>query len=346
MNSPAPVSSDKLRSWLTTLVGLGLSAAALYLALREVELRDLWQALRQAQPLWLGAALVSVMVNAVAKVFRWQAAFGPAAKHIPFARLMRSLWVGQLWNLVYPARVGDLSRVWVVGRSATGRAYALGTVLVEKLLDMLSYAGVALLLLLTFPLEGGWRTAAWFLAGLGAVSLAGGLTLVLQRQLLVRGLDGLLARLPGRLCPAGGRLRSWLLVTLDGLEALRSPALPRLLAWTAVVWISAWANNLLVLWAMRAPLADLQTEFSAALLVLIGAQASFVLPAAPGRVGIFEYVCILALTVFGIEQSLGLGYGLALHAVVSLPVAVLGFASALMDGWLERGPVEGKEGGK
>ena len=62
-------------------------------------------------------------------------------------------------------------------------------------------------------------------------------------------------------------------------------------------------------------------------LVLVGLQAGISLPAIPGTIGLFEYICILALSVFGVDQSLALSFGLLLHAIVLIPTTLAGIAS-------------------
>jgi uncharacterized membrane protein YbhN (UPF0104 family) len=58
-------------------------------------------------------------------------------------------------------------------------------------------------------------------------------------------------------------------------------------------------------------------------------MAGISLPSAPGRIGIFEYSCILALSIFGIRQAQALSYGILLHAVVLLPTTLLGLLAFL-----------------
>jgi uncharacterized membrane protein YbhN (UPF0104 family) len=44
----------------------------------------------------------------------------------------------------------------------------------------------------------------------------------------------------------------------------------------------------------------------------------------PGRIGIFEYICVLTLAVFGISQSAAFAYGILLHSLVFIPPTLLG----------------------
>jgi len=59
----------------------------------------------------------------------------------------------------------------------------------------------------------------------------------------------------------------------------------------------------------------------------VGLQAGISLPAIPGTIGLFEYICILALSFFNIDPSTALSYGLLLHAVVLLPPLLAGMIS-------------------
>ena len=46
------------------------------------------------------------------------------------------------------------------------------------------------------------------------------------------------------------------------------------------------------------------------LLVLVVLQVGITLPSVPGRIGVFEYLCILSLAVFGVAQQ---GVGAFIH---------------------------------
>ncbi len=83
----------------------------------------------------------------------------------------------------------------------------------------------------------------------------------------------------------------------------------------------AVATNWLVGRALHLPV-----SWAAAWLLLVVLQASAVapIPTSPGRVGLFHYLCVLSLAVFGIERGAALSYGLVLHLLVYLPMAVIG----------------------
>ena len=48
------------------------------------------------------------------------------------------------------------------------------------------------------------------------------------------------------------------------------------------------------------------------------------MPSSPGSIGVFHYLSVLTLGLFGVEHELALGYGVLLHLVTYLPPSLLG----------------------
>jgi hypothetical protein len=64
-------------------------------------------------------------------------------------------------------------------------------------------------------------------------------------------------------------------------------------------------------------------SFLAALFLLIVLQIGVAVPSSPGRIGVFHYLCVQALAVFGIGGANALSYAFILHLIaVILPVAL------------------------
>jgi uncharacterized membrane protein YbhN (UPF0104 family) len=77
---------------------------------------------------------------------------------------------------------------------------------------------------------------------------------------------------------------------------------------------------------------DLQLGLGPALAVLVALMGSAVIPSLPGRVGVFQYLCVLALLPFGLDFDQALAFSLALYAVVYLPPIMIGLLSAALVG--------------
>lgn len=298
-------------------VGLIISGLSLYLVLHNVTWQEVGRALSQADPWLVGLALLSVAVNTFAKTIRWRVLLGTPGKHVTLFNLGGALLAGQMLNTLYPARIGDLSRAYVVGGMGVGRVFTLGSILVEKLVDTLAYTLLFVLLVLLIPLPA-WVNGSGYTFTLAVIVASAGVFVLANRPGgAVRMLAWLTRRLPDE-------TRSYLMARfhsgLSSLNVLQSRRGLFLLAfWTAVSWGTAILNNYLVLLALH-----IELPWTASLLVLIILQAGISIPSVPGKIGIFEYMCLLGLSVFGVAQAPALSFGIVLHTIVLLPTTLLG----------------------
>lgn len=292
--------------------GLLLALIALWLAIRTVDLAQVFAALQAANWLWVSAALLSVSVNVAAKVARWRVLLGQAGLRTRWRDLLAALLVGQTLNWMLPGRAGDLSRAYTIGRLGAGGTFTLGTVALEKVFDTVAYALLFLFLLIVLPLPN-WIADSGLTFGLLSVLMVGGVLLV--------------AFFPAAIANLLSRLTLWLpeKIHIGFLQRLRAGfqslavirqrvALIQIAVWTVIAWATALLNNWLTLRALNLP-----PSWIAALSVLIVLQAGISLPSSPGRIGVFQYLCILALSWFNISQTDGLTYGILLQAIVFLP---------------------------
>ena len=302
-----------------TLLALVVGGIFLYLAFRKVSLREVWLVIQQAEWGWLLLALGMVGVNTLAKVVRWRVLLGEPGRKVSNWDLLMALLAGQMLNLLLPVRVGDLGRAYAVGSLGAGRAYTLGTIVVEKILDLVWYALLFGFVLVLIPLPE-WVSSSGYSLALAAVILfLAAVLLAFQRQRLSRWLRWGAGKLPARY---GAYLQSRLEAAMESLSLFQKPRdLLSANLWSAVVWVSAVLTNQMVLWAM-----GLQLNWEASMLLLAVLQAGISFTNVPGRIGVFEAICILVLGLYGIDQATALAYGLLLHVVVFLPTTLAGIA--------------------
>lgn len=306
--------------WLRWGLVLLLTVLLVYLALGDVPPQQVWNSLRGADTLLLLASLGAVAINLWAKTVRWAVMTNRSVHRLGFFTLLSALLIGQTINWFAPGRLGDLSRLMLAGRSGGSRSYLLGTLALEKTIDLLAYALLFLITILLLPMPD--------------ILANSGITLVIAASALALGvavaaawpryfeahLPALFTWLPKR-WQAG--LAPRLQQALSSLEVLRrgSDTL-RLAVFTLLVWASAVWTNDLVLRSL-----GLGLPWKASVLVLVALQAGISVPAVPGRFGLFEYLCVLSLALFNVPEALGLSYGLLLHAVVLVPTSLASLAA-------------------
>jgi len=308
------------RTGVRWLFGLLLGGLFLFLALRGIPLREVLHALGKASPGWTALALLGTALNNLAKVRRWQVLMAGRGQRMSFALGLRAALVGQMFNYVLPARTGDLSRAYLVGVQGAGTVYTLGTIALEKLVDTLFYGLLFLLTALFLPLPG-WVDQS------GGVLLAAAAALMLGAWFLGRSSDGALRlalRMTQQLPQAlGARLAPRLRDALQTLEVMQDRrALRNMTLWSLFIWGMAVLPN----WALLRAL-HLSGGWLAAMTTLVFLQAVVSLPGVPGRVGVFQYACILALGLFGVGEVPAFTYGVLLQAVAVLPVILGGVVS-------------------
>ena len=297
-------------SWLQIGLGLIVGAGALYLAARGIDLLKLAEALQAVRLPFVFLALITGLLTPVIKAQRWRWLFYPNRPNLSLLRLADLVVIGQAVNFLIPARLGEVVRVYLTGEEAgISKAYVLGTLAAEKLLDLVVLALLVVSLIPFLPIPG-WmagRTGP-ILVTTALVCVATGVLLG-RRRLLLRLVDWAFRPLS----PASAaRWRTWIGSGLDGLAALGDRrAAVAIWGWTAAFWAVAGLTNLLLLVAFGLPASAL-----IALFVLAVLQGGVAVPSTPGKIGVFHYLSVLALSVFGVPAATALAYGLMLHVLV------------------------------
>ena len=308
---------DRLQAWLGILLSLACLAWLVYVCAKDWA--DVRAALVQVDYRLVIAATLLNLASVPLRTLRWRLMFH--APHSPtFGRLIAALLIGQAVNVLSPARLGDLARATLA--DAGGTAYTLGTLVVELVLDLLMLVASILFLLLVGLERSVATVPAWWQGSEQALLVAGGAALaatavvVIGRRWLARALERLAARWRH---PAIQRVVTWanqLLLSLDTLG--RTARLLPVLACSALIWTLYSAVNYTLLGAIGE-----RPSFLAALFLLIVLQIGVAVPSSPGRIGVFHYLCVQALTVFGIGGANALSYAFILHLIsVILPVAL------------------------
>lgn len=307
-------------------LGFGVAALSLWLLVRDLDWSGVWRAFGAADYRWVAVGIAAIIGTFFTRTRRWQALLWHT--RVPARPAMTALLVGQVVNLALPMRSGDVARAaWIAPERGTGFPEALGSIAVEKVWDLLALLACGLVLLVWLPLPDWFArstegTALALLVGGGA--LWAGLH---WQETLFHWAGRLLARFPvgwdRTLLPLLRRLT-------NGLEGLRRPGVSgQALLWTALTWGLGALANWAVLAAFGIPSA------AAALFLLAALMVGGTVPV-PGRLGLFEGICVLSLALFDVPRDLALAVGLVLHLVVMGPPLAGAALLALWPGRLRK----------
>lgn len=298
-------------------VGLGLSVICLALAVQGIDLAQVGRALAGVQYPWLLPSAAAGVFCVWLKALRWRLLFFPQTG-LPTGKLFSITMIGFVINSVLPARLGDPARA-VLAAEMTGvrTAQALATVVVERLLDVLTLLVIlmAMLPFIGIP-EWLWRSAA--LVGVASFSAFLGLLLLGRRRERLLPLVERLARpLPFVKSRTVAEQLDHLLSGMDAFGSLTNSL--SIAGYSLIVWAFSAMQIYLVQVAFALPAPP-----SAALLVMIVNVLGMLVPSSPGYIGVFHYLTVITLALFGIEQSLALSYAVVLHLTIFVPLVAFG----------------------
>jgi uncharacterized protein (TIRG00374 family) len=299
-------------------LGTGLSVVLLWLAFRDVPLSQIVATFSRADYRFVALALALVLVSPLARAARWRLLYHPNQKGLSYFRLAEVLLIGQMLNVVVPARLGEVARIYFMGKTGNrSRARTLGTIAVEKWLDILMLLLLVILVPIFVSLPPWFRDSRVNLAVFATAFLGVALTLSYSKDRLLN-----LVESTSRFLPEGWRARVHRAtgLALGSLDALRSPWVGlKLQGWSLLIWILSILVNYMIFLALGLPL-----SFAAALFLVVVLQVGAAVPSAPGKLGVFHYLCTLALGVFELEKGVALGYAVLLYFVVFGPPSLLG----------------------
>jgi glycosyltransferase 2 family protein len=321
----ASVADFSARHWkaLARLLVLG---AAVTLVATHLRSADLGRALHR-----LPIADIALIVGALSplavllRALRWRTLM-PAGGRVPLRAYAGAYLVGVLANAILLGRFGDLVKARFICRPGVDYGRSLSVVVIDRLLE-----GLALLLgfaaLLVFaPLPLWASRLAWIAASasLGALAI---LRVLFDHQTgFLRWTKRLLVRLPAS-------LQRWLLAAVErllaGCEALASTRRVTVgLLYAFAVWGVEIAAVALVLHALSIP-APLLT---AAIVLLVVLNFGMLVPTSPGSIGVYQWLCVFALSLWGVDHRLALALGIVMQTILFVPLYLAGLVWLIAEG--------------
>ncbi len=328
------------KNYLVHVGSFLVAGGLLWLALRGVDFNALGATLATANYWWLLPLVVVTLLSHWARALRWVLFLNVTTDslgNIPSKTVSRtnafvSVMVGYMANYAGP-RLGEIIRTANVARKES-RPFTtvLGTVVAERILDMMTFGVLLLTVPLIFSNQVGtlWTLLSapileWFTALSGAaligMALAAGIGTTLGVWFLVRGFNQPSSRLAG----LADRFR-------EGILSIIFTDYPgRIVLYTLLMWacygLMAWIPFVMLghdtLYGIG-PLAGWG-------LMLIGAFG--VIIPSPGGIGTYHFITIQSLgLLFSMEQTDAATYALLTHTGQMLLYILAGFLGLLFMG--------------
>lgn len=311
-------------------IGILLSALFLYLSFRKVNFAEMLSAFAKANYWYVLPMLVVIALSHFLRSWRWQFLLQPI-RFVRLPTLFSALLIGYTANSFLPAHLGELVRAYLVQRNAKMSGSAVfGTIVVERIIDVLTLLLLMALTLLVYPelpevaRQGGYFT----IAGMVVIMLVLLVMKVHRAKSLhvLRSLTGFLA------ADRQKKITDLVSAFLEGVVPLKSAS-----HYAIVVLLS------LIIWACYGAVFQLgfyafgftetySLPWMAALVLLVTTTIAVVVPSSPGYVGAYHYLCLMALLQFHVPESEALTFAFVVHGINFLPLIPVGLILISLEG--------------
>jgi len=297
------------------LVGF-ISAIGIFFAFKGENLNEIISQIKQVDSFGFWLACILITLSCIVRAYRWQLLMDPVER-IPLYDVFAATMVGYFGNGVLAFRLGELLRAYsVTAKTSMSTSQAFGTVILERILDMLMVVLVFVMTIPWFPFEHeAIRIAIMVFSGFSlllivAIFLASQFKMmdyVKSHNLFQSGI--------------GEKIISVLEKIFDGIVLIKKTNhFGMILISSVLLWGFYYVVTYIVLGSCGIPLGIAGTG----ILLVLGSVAIGI-PALPGSAGTYEAgIKFSLMVVFGIAGDKALSYAIVSHAVSYFPLTLVG----------------------
>ncbi len=257
---------------------------------------------------------------------RWGALFADDIRP-RFSGTFLALMIGYLFNNILPARAGELARIHVIGRrEQLSRSTALGTVVVERTLELLVMLAILAFVLFYQQLPDWAFYASKVVAILACSVICILIFLGYKGESIV---EKLIFKFPFLSDSIALRILGSSRSFIAGVSAvLHVVHVARFILITVFIWGFEILFTWIVLSAFGLTLSVVNILF-----VMIAIALGTMVPSSPGYIGTFELFGLNALALIGVSGNGALAFIVVLHTVTFLGSSLIGAACLAYIGW-------------
>lgn len=299
---------------ILTVAGFIISLVLLYFSLKDIRFHEIVTTLQKANPWLIPAPLFFILIAVVLCAFRWSRLTGSGVR---FADTFAALMVGLFINNVMPARIGEVARAYVISkRKGLSFTFSFSTVLLDRFFDL---TGLLLLAFVFFPdesLPAAVSRSIHLLIALLIICIA--CIILLSRKRFANRIARMLSRINR---PLFSKLGERVLMVQENLKRINSPIH---LILSVVISFCTWSSMTAALYLVTLIL-DVNVDFLDIPFVCALLNLGLTIPSSPGYVGVYQFLLVYLLAIFGVPKHEGFTISIVYHAMWFVPYNILGF---------------------
>ena len=299
---------------IITIAGFIISIVLLYLSLRGIEFRQLAESIRNADLRFAFLPLCCILLCITICSYRWSKVVGNNAT---LKDAFISLLIGLFINNVLPARIGEVARGYALSRRINVPfTYAVSTVFVDRVFDLI---GLLVIVFVFFPKENLPPSVSKALYALVAILvICVVILLAISRKKIAIRISRFLERFNRSFL---NKLARRIIEIQENLVRIGTPGkLVFFMSFSLASWLSMSSALYFSMRTVGVTLPFVYAPFVCALL-----NMGLVVPSSPGYIGVYQFLLVYLLAIFGIPKYEAFAVSLFFHASWYIPYNILGF---------------------
>lgn len=297
------------------LAGVVICIISIYLLLNNIDYRLLIGNLQNFSIITLLVVLIVWYSGLLFRTMRWKYLLSET-KRVSLRYLYHNNLIGYLSNNLLPGKIGELVRVQLVAKeNGLTRSYILGTVLIERLLDI-AFVFFFLLFSIVFS------QTAQEIAGKNYISFS--VVFGLSILLLLFFLSDKIRSFALKFVPAAIKERvSGILQNMaQSFKSMGIKKLSILKLYSLAIWMVPCLMAMLLCNDI-----GITIPVYAYFFVVSAGALGMVIPSVPGNIGVYHAVAAGSLMLFGVQKEAALSYAIVAHAYDFILIIILGLFS-------------------
>ncbi len=299
------------------ILGILISITLVYLSFKGINLQDVISGLKNVQ---LSYVIFFLLIGALVQYlrsYRWGIILQPMEK-IDQLSLFSVTSVGFLAIAAIPARIGELARPYLISqKSSIKMSSALGTIIVERVLDSFSVLTIAVVVLFFADLPS-WMIKSSIIFFMIALAMFGFmLFMIFNRETALKFINLIVQKLPRILAY---KIDELIHHFIDGFQIVTNI---HLLLYLIFLSAFIWLTNVLSIYILFLSF-GFNLPVIASFVLMIILIVGIAIPTAPGFIGNWHFACVLGLSLFGLAKVEALSFAVVYHFLSMIVLLVFG----------------------
>ncbi|MCF7886225.1 MAG: flippase-like domain-containing protein [Candidatus Marinimicrobia bacterium] len=298
-----------------SLIGFAISVIGLYLGFRKFDIEGFFNAMANAELIFFFISMgIMIFLNLV-RAWRWKYILAPIKK-ISIKRMFAAEMIGYFGNNVFPLRLGELLRSYSLGKAEKiSSATAFGTIVVERVLDVLAFIIIMLIGALSYDNMPEWvHKGAFF----GSIAFGVFIIVIIVLLLYQKNLKKFVEQRFDKYSHT--KIYQFIENLIYGLVTLKkNPHTLLIILQSFFIMVV----NIFFFWVVGL-IFDHYFAISSVLLIYFITCAVIAIPSSPGYVGTYHAGAIGILSVLGFNLSESQAMAVIMHAAGFIPITIIG----------------------